>query len=315
MCFFHGDELGSTLALTDGSGQPISEFAYSPYGKILARTGTAKTPYLYIGGHGVYYEGLNLYNMKARFYDSYLTRFINKDPIGIEGGYNLYLYANANPLVYIDGLGWCAESSELGTRIGGGLQMIAGGIEAGLGYSFAFFTAETVVGAVAGVTVGLHGSDVAQAGARTMWYGEQQDSFTSVGFQEIVGLSRANANLLDSGISMAGTLGVGYASMASTTAKSSGNYLNQTWHKGTFPNKTQSVKYHLAKHGRGRSATKYTKDAMNFFNKNKQIGKNLLLKDGTSGIKINTKIKIPYEKIQRTGGYWTKDGKLVTYWD
>lgn len=93
-----------------------------------------------------------------------------------------------------------------------------------------------------------------------------------------------------------------------------GKYLFNNWHKGTFANRTQSVSYHLAKHGKGRTATQYTQDAMNFFNKNKGLGQNVILKDGTQGIKIQTK-QIINGKTHRVGGYWTRDGKLVTFWD
>ena len=104
-----------------------------------------------------------------------------------------------------------------------------------------------------------------------------------------------------------------FASKADVT-KGGGKYLNDSWYKGTFPNKTQSLKYHLGKHGKGRTATEYTKDAMNFFGKNSHLGKKVTLKDGTPGIKIQTKTKVD-GKTQQTGGYWTQDGKLVTFWD
>jgi hypothetical protein len=102
--------------------------------------------------------------------------------------------------------------------------------------------------------------------------------------------------------------------VADRSAQAAGKYLNASWHKGTFPNKLQSVEYHLAKHGKGRSATQYTKDAMNFFEKNKQFGKSVTLSDGTAGIKIQTKVKVD-GKTQNVGGYWTNEGKLVTFWD
>ncbi|GIW99630.1 MAG: hypothetical protein KatS3mg111_2963 [Pirellulaceae bacterium] len=97
--------------------------------------------------------------------------------------------------------------------------------------------------------------------------------------------------------------------------KGVGKYLADNWHQGTFPNRMQSVRYHLAKHGKGRTAQQYTEDAMDFFHKNKHLGQKVTLKDGTPGIKIQTKIKIPGQKTRRIGGYWTHDGKLVTFWD
>jgi hypothetical protein len=95
---------------------------------------------------------------------------------------------------------------------------------------------------------------------------------------------------------------------------SGGKYLNENWYSGTFPNKTQSVIYHTEKHGVGRTASEYTKDAMNFYEQNKQLGQKVILKDGSEGLKIQTK-NIVNGKTQRVGGYWTQDGKLVTFWD
>ncbi len=103
--YVHADEQGSTIALTDASGSVTDQIAYSPYGEILNSTGTTDIPYLYIGGFGVFNEGHNLYHMKARYYDSQLKRFLTKDPIGLDGGMNLYAYADSNPLFFIDPFG------------------------------------------------------------------------------------------------------------------------------------------------------------------------------------------------------------------
>ena len=40
--------------------------------------------------------------MKRRYYDAVTGRFIQKDPIGIIGGLNVYTYAGNNPVTYID---------------------------------------------------------------------------------------------------------------------------------------------------------------------------------------------------------------------
>ncbi|MCJ2164789.1 MULTISPECIES: DUF637 domain-containing protein [unclassified Pseudodesulfovibrio] len=90
--------------------------------------------------------------------------------------------------------------------------------------------------------------------------------------------------------------------------------VEENWHQGTFPDTTSSIDYHLAKHGKGRSAEEYTNDAMEFFSKHKGEAQEVLLKDGTPGLKVQIKT-IVNGKAVRQGGYWTKGGKLVTYWD
>jgi len=85
-------------------------------------------------------------------------------------------------------------------------------------------------------------------------------------------------------------------------------YLERTWYKSTFPTTMASVRYHTKKHGNGRSSVEYTEDAMKFYKRYKHLGKPVVLHDGknTPGIKI---------KRKQAGGYWTSDGRLVTYWD
>ena len=58
-----------------------------------------------VGGGNGHSLADNLYHMKARYYDAEAKRFLSDDPIGLDGGNNLYLYADANPLFFIDPLG------------------------------------------------------------------------------------------------------------------------------------------------------------------------------------------------------------------
>ncbi len=119
--YTHADEQGSTIALTDANGIVTDQIAYSPYGEILNRSGTTDIPYLYIGGFGVYYEGHHLHHMKARYYDARLKRFLTKDPIGLDGGSNLYAYANGNPVVFVDPEGTFVITLSAAIIVGGGV--------------------------------------------------------------------------------------------------------------------------------------------------------------------------------------------------
>ena len=66
------------------------------------------------------------------------------------------------------------------------------------------------VGVAAGIAVGLHGSDVATTGFYELLYGVPRDTLTSQGLQA-VGLPQDDANGIDAGLSMVGTMGIGAA--------------------------------------------------------------------------------------------------------
>ena len=115
-------------------------------------------------------------------------------------------------------------------------------------------------------------------------------------------------------ISIAGGAALGGFSASNNV--SGGRYLFETWHQSTFPNKTQSILYHVVEHGKGRSAGQYTRDAMRFFNENGHLAQSTVLRDGTPGLRIQRKITDAVTgRKTRQGGYWTQNGQLVTYWD
>jgi RHS repeat-associated protein len=115
--YYHADEQGSTLALTDGSGNVTDQFGYTPWGVLTARTGITDTPYQWLGGVAVRDEGdglpavTGLYAMQHRFYSATQKRFLSPDPTGIDSFPNLYAYGNMNPAFYSDPYGLCADSS------------------------------------------------------------------------------------------------------------------------------------------------------------------------------------------------------------
>jgi RHS repeat-associated protein len=101
----HSDELGKILALTDNNGALTDEYAYQPYGRIIAHSGTSDLPFAFMGDYGVWDAGNGLYITRHRAYDANLMRFLQPDPIGLEGGYNVYAYASGSPSWFIDPLG------------------------------------------------------------------------------------------------------------------------------------------------------------------------------------------------------------------
>ncbi|MBP1152572.1 RHS repeat-associated core domain-containing protein [Methylocaldum sp. RMAD-M] len=96
--------------MTDASQETLNTYAYDPYGRLMATTETVQQPFQYAGQVGVMAEGQNLYYMRAQYYDAHIGRFISEDPIGFDGGLNLYAYVGGNPIMAVDPSGLGAES-------------------------------------------------------------------------------------------------------------------------------------------------------------------------------------------------------------
>jgi RHS repeat-associated protein len=102
------DALGSTAALSDASGNYLSTYSYSPFGAVLRESGGERNPFQYIGEWGVSKEGTGLDFMRARSYLPAEGRFVQSDPAGLLGGFNVYSYTLNNPIRFIDPLGLCS---------------------------------------------------------------------------------------------------------------------------------------------------------------------------------------------------------------
>jgi RHS repeat-associated protein len=105
--YYHYDQVGSTIALTDNTGTVTGRADYSPYGTLLSTSGelanASATPFLFVGAYGVITDpATGLHQMRARWYSSYLHRFLNEDPSGFSGGENFYAYASGSPMMMAD---------------------------------------------------------------------------------------------------------------------------------------------------------------------------------------------------------------------
>jgi RHS repeat-associated protein len=79
--FYHFDESGSANYLTDDTGTVTDSYSVTPYGELVAHTGTSTNPFTFQGAYGVMQEApTSLYYMRARFYDSGSARFLSRDP-------------------------------------------------------------------------------------------------------------------------------------------------------------------------------------------------------------------------------------------
>ena len=105
--WYHYDGLGSTRALSDASGSLTDTYDYEAFGEVLNQTGSTENNYLFTGEQ--FDNTLNKYYLRARYYDQTQGRFTqmdtwmgrSQDPITL----HKYLYANADPISYIDPTG------------------------------------------------------------------------------------------------------------------------------------------------------------------------------------------------------------------
>lgn len=101
--YYHYDNYGNTIALTDESEVVTDRIEYSPFGSVIYRDGDHDTPFLFTGFFGNQTDSNGLIHMRARFYNPLVRRFVNSDPA--QQGWNWYAYAAGNPLGFVDPTG------------------------------------------------------------------------------------------------------------------------------------------------------------------------------------------------------------------
>lgn len=106
--FYHSDGVGNGTALAVPSGGDIAlagSYRYDPFGRLIGTpTGLAARNTQRFSSKE-WHNASGFYDFGYRFYDPATQRWLNRDPIGEEGGVNLYGYVENDPVNGIDPLG------------------------------------------------------------------------------------------------------------------------------------------------------------------------------------------------------------------
>jgi RHS repeat-associated protein len=124
--FYQFDPQGSVAQRLNSAGAVLSSDMYDAYG-FGQSTGSNSDPWGYGAQWGYFTDretGLLL--LTHRYYDPSAGRFLNRDPIGVAGGLNLYGYTGGNPVAGADPLGL---SSILALPVNVAAALQAGDIE------------------------------------------------------------------------------------------------------------------------------------------------------------------------------------------
>ena len=299
---------GDVTEIYSDNGTLVGKYSYTAFGECIVNVNEGgiaeKNPIRY---RGYYYdEETSLYYLKSRYYDPITGRFITIDDISYIdpetiNGLNLYAYCNNNPVMATDGTGtmpnWLKWLIGGVVIIGLGVAVVVtGGAAAGVaGFIVAGAFKGAVIGALSGALVsGTIGGITSAVNGNGFWNGfidGAADGFLSGAI--IGGITGA----ISSSVQVANAAKMWQAGTSAKTAT-------------PFKTMTHHYQKHVIEEGfkRGNNIVKYTKDAIDFANRNASV----------------LKFQVPYKTglqpfwtwVGKVGmnGQFTSAGKILTFW-
>jgi RHS repeat-associated protein len=103
--YYEADGLGSITSLSNSVGTIANTYTYDSFGNTTNSTGSVANFFRYAARE--FDTETNLYYYRARYFDPGTGRFLSEDPIGLNGGINLYRYSFNSPTINTDPSGLC----------------------------------------------------------------------------------------------------------------------------------------------------------------------------------------------------------------
>lgn len=120
--YFHNDHLGTPELMTDVSGDEVWGAIIKPFGEATVKSTSTVNNNFRLPGQ-IYDEESGLHYNYFRDYYPGIGRYIESDPIGLDGGINLYVYSLNNPVNFYDHRGlapwWVRPTGKFLTGAGG----------------------------------------------------------------------------------------------------------------------------------------------------------------------------------------------------
>ena len=101
------DVQGTVWGYVDSANRIVARWTYDAWGNVLSEEASvpalASVRYRFQGRE--WSAATGLVNFRMRWYDPVTGRWLSKDPIGLNGGLNLYAFCGNNPILYLDPYG------------------------------------------------------------------------------------------------------------------------------------------------------------------------------------------------------------------
>jgi RHS repeat-associated protein len=120
MYYYGNDQLGTPQIMTDSTNTVVWEADYKPFGEAEVNPNSSVVNNFRFPGQ-YYDQETGLHYNYHRYYDPSTGRYLTPDPIGQDGGVNLFTYVENNPINDYDPLGLAGIALDLGGAYATGL--------------------------------------------------------------------------------------------------------------------------------------------------------------------------------------------------